>query len=975
MKKLFFTALMLVLFAAAAAAAQEAPAALSAVPYNSKVLLTWAASVDSQVTAYNVYRSTRPDETTASFIMQETGLQQFDGSVVNLVNYFYWIKSVYNGEGQFSSYVTVTPYAAPYTPASAGVLSVDSMVVSFTWSASPERGSYDLSKYVISRGTEASSLIPITATAVTIDSYSDTVPSAGVLYYYGISLRDTQDHASGTRVFSVYVPDIPSKPSGLTGTGYAHKAGLRWDANPSYESISAYMVYRDANPVEIGVTAGNYYDDADVTEGETHVYTIKAQNSSGLSVDSEAVTVNVLCAPPQIEAISGPDSIPGQVLLRWAPNDAAEGVTGYNVFRSITPGGFDFSSPLDVTGTPYYYDIPPVPGQQYFYKISAYKTVSGPASAVEKALKSILLPVEVNPIVAEPFSGYVTLSWTDPGSRYGASGYHVFYAADPAANFTPLTATVHTYAQVTGLVNNTPYYFKVMTQNVYGESNTFNAYYIDVTPASSTVPEAVKYPSALSPGDGTIRISWTAAPASSGVTAYNVYRSTVSGSYTGVPVGVTLTTAIFTDATGTTGTQYFYVIKAVGTVEGPASAEVSEWPYIRPAAPKNVLLQNLGSEVLVAWDTADYLGSSQSAYCYRVYRAPDLATGFSQIASVCAVSHGYYTDSAINTYSAYYYKIKGYDDLGREDMADNYSVITAAAVLEPPAVLLAIPGDSRVTLIWRKVTPDYYNIYRRKEGESYGAPIKYYVAFGSKEFVDETVVNGQRYYYTIKAVNSGGEGPASNEAMAVPYIAVGLPEDKNIKAVVVNKKEISLAWNPASSPGSYGVGEYLVYRSIDGGGTYALQTGTAATTYTDTATVWDRSYYYLVKIVDVQGNTDAVYNPVKVELPLPENKLRIFRNMINLADADTGNDTAAIRYFITVKGSVKIRIHTLSGAFVRQLCEENITQELSVDNPLESGDFVWDGRNAAGDKVASGVYLIVLEAGNNRIVEKIAVVR
>ncbi len=65
--------------------------------------------------------------------------------------------------------------------------------------------------------------------------------------------------------------------------------------------------------------------------------------------------------------------------------------------------------------------------------------------------------------------------------------------------------------------------------------------------------------------------------------------------------------------------------------------------------------------------------------------------------------------------------------------------------------------------------------------------------------------------------------------------------------------------------------------------------------------------------------------------------------------------------------STRLKIYSLSGELVRTL----------VDKPaeVERADVAWDGRNASGQVVASGVYLVRLEGPNFSAVKKLAVVK
>lgn len=367
-------------------------------------------------------------------------------------------------------------------------------------------------------------------------------------------------------------------------------------------------------------------------------------------------------------------------------------------------------------------------------------------------------------------------------------------------------------------------------------------------------------------------------------------------------------------------------------------------------------------------------GTYQSADNYRIYRSTNAAFGFDIIQN--SLDHEYFVDSSINTsFTHYFYMIKNYDTLNYEDQSTDVVNVSIVNIpfQAPPSSLVAIAGDSRVSLIWRVTTPEYYNIYRREAtNPSYGAPIAYGISFASKEYVDTGLTNGKTYVYMIKAVNAAGEGPASMEVSALPYVAVSLPSDASISAQITNKKDVLLSWNAAlGSTPPCTLSGYYVLRSTDGGGSYTQLTQTTLTSYLDTATEWNKIYYYIVKTIDTCGNVDAIYTPANITLPKPVNRIRVYKNLFNLSL----NVPLRLRYVLVSGGKIKLSVYTLSGAFVREIVNTDITGPVSDENPYESQDFYWDGKNQSGEKVASGVYVLSLETKSARIIEKVAVIK
>ena len=946
--------------------------------YNSLVGLSWAQSTDSAVTGYNIYRSTTPDILTSSLItvLPVPVSQFYDNSAVNLVTYYYRIGSQFNWAGMCSTAVAVTPFAPPFAPSSV-TASASGMVVNLTWVTSTARGSYNISGYIVLRDSNQVAYTPLTA-------YADTVPAFGATYNYSIQTVDANSNTSPAVYLNIYIPGPPSVPSGLTATTGANTVNLLWASNTAQENILSYDVYRNS-VLLMNVIGENYYSDTSVSTGQIYSYSVDAQNVSGTSTQSNPINVTVLpAAPVNLTAVAAPYATPGTVNILWTPGDTS---SQFDIFRAVSPTAFNFLLPYlsDVTFTSYE-DTPAIPGLTYNYCVSAYSGgITGPASVSVSAVPE-LYPESVSPVNGEAFNSSVLLSWQPAASGYNVSGYHVYSSNDSVAySLVTSTATTDTYYSIQGLTNGHIYSFKVTTLNNYGESTTFNAYAVSVTPAAGNSPLKVSGLNVASPGDGTISLTWDEAIAGTGVTGYNVYRSTVSGSYTYTTPEAVTSGNFYVSSSNTVnvGADYFYVVDAFGAgLTGPVSDEGNTEPFYRPYPVNNLNGATVNDHISLYWTKPDSQGTYQSSYKYRIYRTITSVSVFSDATftllqdDVTATS---YADWNVNTTAGvYYYAVKSVDDLLNEDLsaAAPLSVQFGPQQAGPPTVV-ATAGSAQVILTWNIVgtTAKYFNIYRSNVPGVYGEPIAYNVAFSQKNYTDTGLTNSTTYYYIIKAVNSMGEGPASMEVSAIPYSPVTLAPGSSISLSQVNKKDIYIQWTPATN-GTFNVSYYNVLRSNDDGGTYVqiasvTASASAPTDVTDTTTSWDNTYLYMIKAQDAAGNQDAVYTPASITIPLPENRVRVYRNLLNLA----ANETLKLRYFIVESGRLKIRIYTLSGGFVKELINTQITDNLSSDNPLESQDFYWDGTNQWGKKVAAGLYLISLQIGQDRAIEKIAVVR
>jgi len=97
------------------------------------------------------------------------------------------------------------------------------------------------------------------------------------------------------------------------------------------------------------------------------------------------------------------------------------------------------------------------------------------------------------------------------------------------------------------------------------------------------------------------------------------------------------------------------------------------------------------------------------------------------------------------------------------------SASQTASLPPPPAGLLAIPGNTRILLMWDAAGAASYNV---KRSTTNGGP---YVTVASptvNAFTDTNLVNGTIYYYVVSAVNQAGEGPNAAPVSAMPSAIV-----------------------------------------------------------------------------------------------------------------------------------------------------------------------------------------------------------
>lgn len=176
-------------------------------------------------------------------------------------------------------------------------------------------------------------------------------------------------------------------------------------------------------------------------------------------------------------------------------------------------------------------------------------------------------------------------------------------------------------------------------------------------------------------------------------------------------------------------------------------------------------------------------------------------------------------------------------------------------------------GNGKVELSWSK--PDYeglgsvekYNIYRSKKNES----LSIITNVSETKFVDDTVKNGETYYYTITAVNNVGEGPKGDLEEAFPK---GTPTKPiNLKADV-GDDYVELDWNKPNQNGGSAITEYNVYKGKISD-QMSLMIKVEESEFNDTDVNKGETYYYTVSAVNEIGESSKaeVINLTLLELP------------------------------------------------------------------------------------------------------------
>ncbi len=223
-------------------------------------------------------------------------------------------------------------------------------------------------------------------------------------------------------------------------------------------------------------------------------------------------------------------------------------------------------------------------------------------------------------------------------------------------------------------------------------------------------------------------------------------------------------------------------------------------------------------------------------------------------------------DPGLKYGQVYSYRVRAESARGGMSPYSDEVRVAPLLTVAPPKNVSTTAGESEVSLTWDPVTTKMdgsrhegfvgYNVYRGTASHSYGEKPLTGEPLRRTSYKDTAVVNGQTYYYMVRAVDSPvlpwRESLNSDEVSATPR-KVTPPKKPTSLTVVPGVGRIFLTWNENSEADLAG---YNVYRSVRSGKDYRRLTDKpiSRTTYSDETVKPQTTYYYVVRAVDQAGN-------------------------------------------------------------------------------------------------------------------------
>ncbi|GAA0133766.1 hypothetical protein YSY43_06060 [Paenibacillus sp. YSY-4.3] len=263
-----------------------------------------------------------------------------------------------------------------------------------------------------------------------------------------------------------------------------------------------------------------------------------------------------------------------------------------------------------------------------------------------------------------------------------------------------------------------------------------------------------------------------------------------------------------------------------------------------PGAPENVRAAAGDGQATVSFDPPVSDGGSPiTGYRVIAYPGGHEATGSVSPISITGLDNG----------TAYTFSVVAMNSAGDSALSAPSASVTPTEQHTvpdaPPAPILspATAGNAQVALEWSPVLGAAgFKVYQSEASGHPGTEIAT-VTGSTYNYVAAGLTNGKTYYFTVKATNTGGDSPASNQVSAIPATVPSAPS--NVRAVAGNG-QATVSFNPPASTGGSPITGYEVIAQPGN-----IVTTGASSPITVAGLLNGTSYTFTVRAINAAGSS------------------------------------------------------------------------------------------------------------------------
>ncbi len=545
----------------------------------------------------------------------------------------------------------------------------------------------------------------------------------------------------------------------------------------------------------------------------------------------------------------------GEVLLNWDPaTDPSLPIT-YNIYQSTTQGLYNFASPNYTTQSTNYIVGGLMNGVDYWFVVRAQDSFGNEDTNFVERNATPTGPDNTPPVFTglasgddAGYGGNVTLSWSaaqdpdTPGNKtdpHVPITYHIYISTTQGSyDFaSPNHTTTDTSFTVQGLIDGVKYWFVVRAADSLGNEET-NTVEKNATPTGPDNTSPI-FAGLLKTDDaedgGNVSLEWSAGSDPDTPEnktdphvpiTYNIYISTIQGSYDFASPNQTTTDTSFTVQGLTNGVKYWFVVRAEDGI-GNEEDNVIEL-NATPTGPDNTPPAFAGLEsavdigdggnITLTWTAASdpdtpgnktdphvpityniYISTTQGSYNFA---SPDHTTQNTE-----------FTVQGLTVGVEYWFVVRAQDSLGNEE--GNTIELNATPTISgnTPPVFSGLTdtedvGDGgNIKLSWTDASdlnvPIRYKIYISTTQGNYNFASPNHTTT-STSFIVEGLENGIKYWFVVRAEDSLGLEEANIQELnatptgpdTTPPVFIGLVSVIDL----ASGDAVNLSWSAAYDP-------------------------------------------------------------------------------------------------------------------------------------------------------------------------------
>lgn len=836
-----------------------------------------------------------------------TGGTLAEWNVTGLQTATYTIRLTAVDTAGHSSQAAVAVLVDPDPPSFAGLGAVargaSDTDITLSWDAASDANE-PVTYYIFKSETASGQAFDSAPFATTSATTFDTTVSYGESEYFVVRAADRLGNIDSNTVEKAYVTSDATSPAfaGLTSIargGSDTEAVLSWDAaTDSSGGQITYNIYKataagaeDFGAAPFATTSATSLN-VNVPYGGHDYFVARAEDAAG-NEDSNTVEKDFLTVDTVAPTFAGLESVTRggsdtSVALVWqAASDASGGPITYKIYKTATPGVYDFAGAPAAATTSVGVELPVAYGENSYFVVRA---ADAAGNTETNTVEKVYLPDDTTPpsfgglkTVARGGSDTeVVLSWDAATDASGSVRYAVYKAtAAGTEDFnTPLLTTAETSVSAT-VAYGARAYFVVRAADAAGNGET-NTIEKDFMPADTVAPEFDGVVSVARGGsDTTAVLSWNAATDAAGPVSYTVYKAATSGAED-FDAPLLTTTQLTAETAVAYGEHAYFVVRAVDAA-GNEETNTIEKDY-QPADTTPPVFTGLGSvvqgssddEVVLSWGAATDVSGAVTYNVYSSVRAGAYLFDVPLISATTSTS----MSMIVPADRATYFVVRAVDAAGNEDSNLIEKAYIPSDTTAPTFAGLASvargAADTTAVLTWEAaedaVGPVSYAVYKAAAAgaEDFNAPL-----LTTAELTAETTVAyGETAYFVVRAVDAAGNQETNTVEVEYTPADTTPPTFGGLRSVARGGSDTSaiLSWSAATD--ASGAVAYKIYKTT-AQGTYdfASPLATATVTTAEVAVSYGASSYFVVRAVDASGNEDSnlierAYTPADTTPPV-----------------------------------------------------------------------------------------------------------